>query len=121
MQQMVNFKALGSPPSGTHMVPANTMSNPFAPLHLGQQPDKPQQSEQDLQQQQQQEQQQQDLHQQHVQQQQHLQQQKEQQQQEQQQQQLNGNFPNRSHSNHATCRVSTPNSHLDGDGDIAMS
>ncbi|ROT78805.1 hypothetical protein C7M84_002477 [Penaeus vannamei] len=53
MQQMVNFKALGSPPSSTHMVPANTI------------------------------------------------------------QLLTNDL--------ATCRVPTPSSHLDGDGDIAMS
>ncbi|XP_045600869.1 protein ILRUN isoform X2 [Procambarus clarkii] len=36
MQQMVNLKELGSPPSATRSTPATTFTNPFAPLHLGQ-------------------------------------------------------------------------------------
>lgn len=51
MQQMVNFKELGSPPSAAPTTPPVRLANPFAPLHLGQQQQNAQSDQEEQQQQ----------------------------------------------------------------------
>lgn len=104
MQQMVNLKELGSPPSATQSTSTTVFANPFAPLHLSQQqiqrqPEQPNHQQQQHQQQQQQ------------------------QQEQQQQQHMNGNFQIQNQHPHeiSACSPLTPSCQQDPDGDIGMS
>ncbi|KAG7164931.1 ILRUN-like, partial [Homarus americanus] len=112
MQQMVNLKELGSPPSATQSTPTTTFANPFAPVHLGQHQVQQHPEQQEHQQQQQEHQQQQQEHQQHQQEHQQLQ----------HQHNVNGNFQIQSQQPNEISVSSPlmPSCQQDADGDIGM-